>query len=245
MSDVFSERIPVDTLERTTNGTISRRSSPRGRLVADGKRDVRRVENRHILEPHEHVVRHAFLPRRVEVDGRGLQHPVLVARGTARIAHRRQLHLAVREDIDVLRETATVAVHELKVRLIEIRRAVDVVAAGAAAHAQLRIREIHTPLDGDAAGLFFIGDRIGGHAARILAHADAPVQHGVAVIVEHGVVAVDVDAVIVRGDVLRERRLELRRGGTHVDGPDQGGNREAKDNECGSDGKSHGQNASP
>ena len=190
-------------------------------------------------------MRHPFLDPGIQADGGGLQHPDLVAHGTARIAHRRQLHLAVREDIDVLRETATVAVHELKVRLIEIRRPVDVVAAGAAAHAQLRIQKIHTSLDGDAAGFFVIGDRIGGHAARVLAHADAPVQHGVAVLVEHGVVAVDVDAVIVRGDVLVERRLELRRGGTHVGGPDQGGNREAKDNQCGSDGKSHGQNASP
>src|SRR4029077_5622280 len=114
------------------------------------------------------------------------QHPVLVAYRAGRVANLGQGQLAVGEHVDVFGEPAAVAVHELEVRPVEICGAVDVVASGVAADAQLRILEIHTPFDGDPARLVVVSDRIRSHAARILPHSDAAVQHGIAVGVEFG-----------------------------------------------------------
>jgi hypothetical protein len=66
-----------------------------------------------------------------------------------------------------------------------------------------------------------------------------------AVGVENGIVAVDMYPMVVRGDIGVERGLLFRRSGEHVSGAPRGSGREAEDNECGSNVKSHGQNASP
>ena len=187
----------------------------------------------------------ALLQPWCRVERGGLQHPILVADRAAGVAHLGQRQLAVGQHIDVFGEAAPVAVHELEVRLVEIRGAVDVVAAGVAAHAQFRVLEIHAAFDGDAAGLVVVGDRIRGHAACVLAHLDAAGENGIAVGIQHRIVAVDVNPMIVGGDIGSERRLVLRRSGAHISGADHGGGREAEDNECGSNMKSHGQNASP
>jgi hypothetical protein len=97
-------------------------------FVAHGKGDVGRVENGHVLEAHGHVARSPFLRLGVDVERGGLQHPVLVADRAGGIAHIGQRQFAVRKNVDVRREAATVSVHELEVRLVEVRRAVDVVA---------------------------------------------------------------------------------------------------------------------
>jgi hypothetical protein len=214
-------------------------------VVAHGKRDVGSVENRHVLEPHDDVAADSLLGLGVDVERRGLQHPVFVAHGAGGIANVGQIHLAFRQHVDRLREAAPIAVQDLEIRLVEIRRAVDVVAAGCTAHAQFRILEIHAALDGHAAGLGVVGDRVRGDAARILLHPHAAVQDGVAIGVEFGVVAVDVYPVIVRSDAGVDRRVVLRRRRAHVAGAGHRGDRKATDNEYGSNINSHGQNASP
>jgi hypothetical protein len=50
---------------------------------------------------------------------------------------------------------------------------------------------------------------------------------------------------IVRGDVGSDRDVVLRRSRAHISGADRGGGREAEDYVCGSNMRSHGQNASP
>ena len=181
----------------------------------------------------------------VETDGGGLQHPVIIADRAAGVAHPLQFYRAARQHIDVLGEAASVAIHELEVRPVEIRCAVDIVATRDAVHAQFWIREVHVALDRDPAGLLVIRDRIGGYAARVLPDVDAAVQNGIAVRIEEGIVTVDVKPMIVHGDVRIDPGLVLRRGGTHVSRADRESGRQAKDNECGSNMKRHGQNASP
>ena len=214
-------------------------------FIADGKGDIGRVENGHVLDAHGHTVRGAFLCLGIDVERRGLQHPVLVADRTRGVAHLAQRQLAVRQYVDVFRIAAAVAVHELKVRAVEIGRAIDVVAAGVAADAQFRILEIHAAFDGNVARLVVVGHRIRGHAARVLANLDATVQHGIAVGVDLGLVAVDVNPMIVRRDVGCDRGLVLGRSGAHVAGADHAGRREAGDGECGTNMNRHGQNSSP
>ena len=214
-------------------------------VLAQGKRNIGSVENRHVLEAHGYVARDSLLDVGVEADRGCLQHPVLVADRAAGVAHLGQGDLAVREHIELLRVTAAVAIHQLKVRLVEIRGAVDVVTARVAAHAQFRVLEINASLDGDAASLFVVSDRVRSHAARVLPHFDAAVQNGIAVGVEQGIVAFDVDPVIVGGNVGSERDLILRRCGAQVRGIDHGGAREAENNGCGSSMKRRGQIESP
>ena len=97
---------------------------------------------------------------------------------------------------------------------------------------------------------------IGGRAIHTLEYTDVrhlgPVFHGdtiyaesTIISAEEGIVTVDVKPMIVHGDVRIDPGLVLRRGGTHISRADRESGRHAKDNECGSNMKRHGQNTSP
>ena len=115
-------------------------------LVAKRKRDVRRVEDRHVLESHDDLVRHALLGLGVELERGGLNQPILIAGRTGRVAHPRKLRLAVGLHRDVLGEAAAVAVEDLEISLVEFGAAERIVDAGVALDAELRVLEVDRAL---------------------------------------------------------------------------------------------------
>ena len=187
--------------------------------VAHRKGDIGRIEDRHVLEPHDHVVSDALLGVGVELDRGCLQHPVLVARRTARVARLLQAHRAVGMHLELLGEAAAVAIEDVKICLVEIGASEHIVSAGVAGDAELRILEVHRSLDRHLAGLLIVGDAVRGDRAQVLMDLHVSGQDGEPVGVERRSVTVDANAVVVvRDDRGSGSVLALRRRRAHVGG---------------------------
>src|ERR1700691_4002933 len=92
-------------------------------LIAQGKGDVWRVEHRHVLEAQHDSAAGAFLEGGVKLDRLRLQHPILIARRASGVAHPRQRDLALLRRCYLAREAASIAIAQLKNRLVEFRAA--------------------------------------------------------------------------------------------------------------------------
>jgi len=97
--------------------------------------------------PGEPAARDAFLVGRVQIDRRGLQHPVLVAHRAGGVTDLFQRYPAVGMHRQFAGESAAVPVQYLKIRRVEIGAPHRVINAGLALDAELRILEIHPAFD--------------------------------------------------------------------------------------------------